>query len=220
MYLNRYLEDIQHFINLWLKKKLLLRTEEPFESFFLINYFVSYRRLSSDELNMNDDDQKYRGSQYLLPLLLGFFPNKFAYWFYKLSCWATPAWILAKLGSHSKGLGGIRKLSIRLQLQNPNAFWLLALEINAFTHSLEVKRANFLSSERRTQPVTAMCLWTADIIGWFTPTTGRPIPIHEFSCEQQNYRLAVIVWQTLTFFVSDHDSFWFKLKKTCPADPD
>ena len=54
------------------EKKLLLRTEEPFESFFLIKYFVSYRRLSSDELNMNDDDQKYRGSQYLLPLCWDF----------------------------------------------------------------------------------------------------------------------------------------------------
>ena len=163
---------------------------------------------------MNDGDQKYRGSQYLLPLLLGFFPNKFAYWFYKLSCWATPAWILAKLGSHSKGLGGIRKLSIRLQLQNPNAFWLLALEINAFTHSLKVKPATFLTSERRMQLVTAMCLWTADsFIGWFTPTTGRPIPIHEFSCEQQNYRLAVIVWQTLTFLfliMTHSDSNWKK----------
>ena len=129
-YLNQSTTNAE-FVKFVAEKKLLLRTEEPFESFFLIKYFVSYRRLSSDELNMNDGDQKYRGSQYLLPLLLGFFPNKFAYWFYKLSCWATPAWILAKLGSHSKGLGGIRKLSIRLQLQNPNAFWLLALEINA-----------------------------------------------------------------------------------------
>lgn len=89
-YLNQSTTNAE-FVKFVAEKKLLLRTEEPFESFFLIKYFVSYRRLSSDELNMNDGDQKYRGSQYLLPLLLGFFPNKFAYWFYKLSCWATPA---------------------------------------------------------------------------------------------------------------------------------
>ena len=49
-YLNQTTTNAE-FVKFVAEKKLLLRTEEPFESFFLIKYFVSYRHVDCHQTN-------------------------------------------------------------------------------------------------------------------------------------------------------------------------